>query len=396
MHSTAVSFPGAAGHPLAGRLDAPAGPARAYALFAHCFTCGKDSAAASQIAQALAAHDIAVLRFDFTGLGQSEGDFTTTDFASNVADLRAAVDYMRATLEAPQILIGHSLGGAAVLAMAADVPEVKAIATLGAPSDPAHVNRLFERHMAALGAEQAAQRTRPFAAADAGDQQRERLRTLKRALLVMHSPIDLLVGIDNAARIYDAAKHPKSFVSLDGADHLISDPADATYVATVLSAWASRYVPPLVLDHPPPAEGEVRVETTGWGKYQQLVHAGGTTFYADEPKAVGGDATGPTPYDLLLAGLGACTSMTMQMYAGRKGWPLEGVVVELSHKKIHAKDCERCESETGHVDVIERRIRVEGAALDADQRKRIIGIADRCPVHRTLHGEVVVDTRVID
>lgn len=400
MFSTKHTFTGANGHQLAARLDAPAGPPRAYALFAHCFTCGKDIAAAGRIARALAARNIAVLRFDFAGLGQSEGEFAATNFSSNVADLQAAAAYMRAELEAPRILIGHSLGGAAVLAAAGDLPEVQAVATLAAPFEPAHVTHLFESHLEAIAEDGEAEvqlAGRPFRIQQQfiddveGQRQAERIRTLKRALLVMHSPTDQLVGIDNAAHIYKAAKHPKSFVSLDGTDHLISKIADADYVATVLSAWASRYVPEQPHDHDPPAEGEVRVESTGRGKFQQCVHAGGATFFADEPKSYGGDASGPTPYDLLLAGLGACTSMTMKMYADRKGWPLEAAAVVLTHRKIHAKDCETCESENGQVDVIERRIRLDGA-LDADQRQRILAIADRCPVHRTLHGEVVIKT----
>ena len=391
MYSEKFEFEGAQGLTLAGRLDAPAGPPRAYALFAHCFTCGKDIAAAGRIARALAARDIAVVRFDFTGLGQSKGEFSATNFSSNVEDLKAAAAHMRDAYAAPTILIGHSLGGAAVLAAAEGIPEVKAVATLGAPFDPAHVKHLFDAHLATIAADGEAEvklAGRPFTiqqqfvddvtARNIG----QCIAGLKRALLVMHSPIDTLVGVENARQIFSAAKHPKSFISLDSADHLLTNRADADYAATVLAAWASNYVPEDSHDHGTHKDA-VRVESTGRGKFQQIVHAGGATFFADEPKSVGGDATGPTPYDLLLAGLGACTSMTMGMYAERKGWPLQEAAVELTHKKVDG------------VDVIERQVHLHGP-LDAEQRQRILAIADKCPVHRTLHGEVEVKTELVD
>ena len=391
MYSEKFEFAGADGHLLAGRLDAPAGPPRAFALFAHCFTCGKDVAAAGRIARALAARDIAVVRFDFTGLGQSKGDFAATNFSSNIEDLKAAAAHMRAHLQAPKILIGHSLGGAAVLAAAGDIPEVKAVATLAAPFDPAHVKHLFEAHLEAIKADGAAEvklAGRPFTIQqqfvdDVTDRDiAQCIKTLGRALLVMHSPVDTLVGVSNARQIFAAAKHPKSFISLDRADHLLSDRADAEYAAAVLAAWASNYAPEEAHDHGT-AKGAVRVESTGHGKFQQIVHAGGATFFADEPQSVGGDDTGPTPYDLLLAGLGACTSMTMRMYADRKGWPLHEAAVELTHAKVDG------------VDVIERRVHLVGP-LDADQRERILAIANKCPVHRTLHGEVEVKTALVE
>lgn len=391
MYTEKFEFTGAQGETLAGRLDAPAGPPRAFALFAHCFTCGKDIAAAGRIARALAARDIAVVRFDFTGLGQSTGEFAATNFSSNVDDLKAAADHMRAAFAAPTILIGHSLGGAAVLAAARDIPEVKAVATLAAPFDPAHVKHLFEAHLESIAADGEAEvdlAGRPFTIQqqfvdDVTARDIEGcIADLGRALLVMHSPIDALVGVSNARQIFTAAKHPKSFISLDRADHLLTNRADAEYAATVLAAWASNYVPEEAHDHGT-AKDAVRVESTGRGKFQQVVHAGGATFFADEPKSVGGDATGPTPYDLLLAGLGACTSMTMGMYAERKGWPLQEAAVELTHKKVDG------------VDVIERQVHLLGD-LDAEQRQRILAIADKCPVHRTLHGEVKISTALVD
>ncbi|NHZ93554.1 alpha/beta fold hydrolase [Massilia sp. CCM 8733] len=251
MHSEKQEFPGADGHKLAARLDAPDGPARAYALFAHCFTCGKDVFAASRIAQALTEDGIAVLRFDFTGLGASEGDFANTNFSSNVQDLVAAAAFMRTSLKAPEILIGHSLGGAAVLAAAASIAEVRAVVTVGAPSDPSHVNNLFGEQLGVIEAEGEAQvqlAGRPFTIKrqfllDAAEQNLN-LSTagLKRPLMVMHSPHDRTVGIDNALHIFQAAKHPKSFVSLDDADHLLTRREDAVWVAGMIAAWSARYV----------------------------------------------------------------------------------------------------------------------------------------------------------
>ncbi|MEQ8967675.1 MAG: alpha/beta fold hydrolase [Azospirillaceae bacterium] len=409
MPSEKFEFPGSQGHALAGRLDRPDGPVRAYALFAHCFTCTKDIFAASRIAQALTEHGIAVLRFDFTGLGSSEGEFANTTFSSNIRDLEAAIAHMRDTLDAPAILIGHSLGGAAVLAAAASAEEARAVATIGAPYDPGHVAHLFDAHREAIERDGEAEVTlvgRPFRIKReflddiAEHNQHDRIAALRKALLIFHAPRDATVGIDNAALIFQAAKHPKSFVSLDDADHLLSRRADAEYVAAVLAAWASRYLDADTAEASAGAaaaavEGEgdkVVVEETGNGRFQQAVALGRHRLIADEPASVGGDDTGPGPYDLLLAGLGACTSMTVRMYAERKKWPLEKVRVVLSHDKIHAEDCADCETREGKIDSIEREIVLHGD-LDDDQRARLMEIADKCPVHRTLHSEVKVESR---
>lgn len=399
MPSTRVEFTGATGHTLAARLDTPQTAPVAYALFAHCFTCGKDIAAASRIGRALTDHGIAVLRFDFTGLGGSDGDFSNTSFSSNVGDLVAAADHMRAHFAAPQLLVGHSFGGAAVIAAAGSIGECRAVATIGAPSDPSHVAHLFEGHLDEIAADGEAEvrlAGRPFrirkqllddvSAANLA----EHLRRLDRALCVFHSPVDEVVAVSNAAEIFTTARHPKSFVSLDRADHLLRDPRDATYVAAVLAAWASRFLDARVVPEPPGAEeGEVVVRETRDGEFQQTIAAGPHRMLADEPLGVGGDDTGPTPYDLLLAGLGACTSMTMRMYARHKGWPLERATVTLRHEKIHARDCEACEQTQGKVDRVEREIRIEGD-LTEDQRARLMGIADRCPVHQTLRSDVQI------
>ncbi|MGO4327667.1 alpha/beta fold hydrolase [Cupriavidus sp. 2TAF22] len=406
MEAQRLQFPGSDGQQLAARLDLPAGPVRAFALFAHCFTCGKDVLAATRIAQALTAHGIGVLRFDFTGLGGSGGDFANTNFSSNVADLLAAADYLRQQHRAPALLIGHSLGGAAVLAAAQGIPEAKAVVTIAAPSDPGHVVGLFGEHAARIEADGEAEvqlAGRPFRIKrqfieDVGEQKLlDSVARLRRALLVMHAPQDDTVGIDNATQIFIAAKHPKSFVSLDRADHLLTRKEDAVYVANTIAAWSQRYLGSETLDMPPAVaeEGLVRVEETHTGKYQQRIVAGPHRLLADEPVSFGGLNGGPAPYDLLLAGLGACTSMTMRMYAERKGWPLEHVAVSLRHEKIHAADCADCATTEGKIDWIEREITMLGP-LDEAQRAALLEIADKCPVHRTLHSEVVIRTHAAE
>jgi uncharacterized OsmC-like protein/pimeloyl-ACP methyl ester carboxylesterase len=399
-------FAGTGGHQLAAALDLPDGAVTAYALFAHCFTCGKDVLAAKRIAVALAAKGIAVLRFDFTGLGSSEGDFANSTFSSNVADLVLAADHLRQTRTAPTMLIGHSLGGAAILAAAGQIPEAKAVVTIAAPSDPAHVTHFFKDRIEDIrqqGEVQVSLAGRPFRIKrefieDVSEQSlTAKIATLHKALLVMHSPTDDTVSIDNATHIFLAAKHPKSFVSLAGADHLLSQRRDSVYVADVIAAWAERYVEPAPAKSaadPGEAPRRVVVQETRASKFQQNVTVGPHHLLADEPVAAGGQDSGPGPYDFVLAGLGACTSMTMRMYAERKSLPLERVTVTLKHSKIHAKDCEECETREGMLDQIEREISIEGT-LDAEQHKRLMEIADKCPVHRTLHSEIRIVTRAM-
>ncbi|HEX2567870.1 MAG TPA: bifunctional alpha/beta hydrolase/OsmC family protein [Burkholderiales bacterium] len=390
MASKAVSFPSSNGHALAGRLELPAGAARAWALFAHCFTCSKDSKAAAYISQALAARGIAVLRFDFTGLGASGGDFAASTFSSNIEDLVAAAAFLRGDFSAPGILIGHSLGGAAVLAAAARIPEARAVATIGAPFEPRHVAHLVKDGMVDVGG-------KPFPVQEAFLKDLERqdpartIATLGKALLVMHSPRDAVVGIDNAGKIFQAAKHPKSFLSLDDADHLLLRRDDASYAAEVLAAWSSRFLEKEAEASVP----GVRVVEAGNGKFAQDIYAGRHRLRADEPLSAGGADSGPSPYDLLLAAVGACTAMTIRLYADQKKIPLERVAVELAHEKIHAADCADCETREGRVDRIERIVTLEGA-LDDAQRARLLEIANRCPVHRTLHSEVLIPTRLAE
>ena len=401
MRTERFEFPNAKGEKLAAQLDLPLGEPTAFALFAHCFTCGKDILAAKRIAERLSMHGIATLRFDFTGLGASEGEFANTHFSSNVDDLVAAADHLGKMYRSPALLIGHSLGGAAVLAAAHRIEEAHAVVTIAAPYDPAHVTGLFKEHVDQIRAQgevevQLAGRPfrikRKFLDDVAGQNLKERLAHLRKALLIFHSPVDDLVGIDNASQIFVAAKHPKSFVSLDDADHLLSKKSDALYVADVIAAWTERYIDrPRSVAAAQSEEGVVVVRETGAGLYQQEIMSGPHRFLADEPVKVGGQDTGPGPYDLLLAGLGACTSMTLRLYAERKDLPLDRVTVRLTHEKIHAEDCAECETRHGTIDRIDRKIALEGA-LSPDQRKRLIEIADKCPVHRTLESEIDIRT----
>jgi uncharacterized OsmC-like protein/fermentation-respiration switch protein FrsA (DUF1100 family) len=402
MRNQNVTFPGADGSQLSGRLSLPPdGEVVACALFAHCFTCSKDLKPVVNISRALTQQRIAVLRFDFTGLGESEGEFADTTFSSNIEDLVAAAEYMGRELEAPAILVGHSLGGAAVLQAASHIQAVRAVATIGAPFDPAHVKHLFEGSLEEIEERGEADVVlagrrftvgRQFVRDLDGHRMEETIAGLGRPLLIFHSPVDQTVSIDNAALIYKAARHPKSFVSLDNADHLLLDPRDSLYVGSVLAAWAHRYI-----DAPPEPEtrqalrqdNRVSVRTAA-GAFRTEILARGHSIIADEPAAVGGENLGPTPYDLLAAALGACTTMTLRMYADRKKWPLEETVVRLQHSRIHAEDEERLEDGDARLDRLDREVTLIGP-LDDQQRARLLEIADRCPVHRTLSAGVRID-----
>ncbi len=403
MPTERFTFTGHAGNELAARLDLPDGPPLATALFAHCFTCGKDIPAARRISARLSQLGIAVLRFDFTGLGHSEGEFANTSFTTNVGDLISACSALSDRGMVPSILIGHSLGGAAVLKAAAALPHVKAVVTLGAPFDPGHVIHNFDHALTEIESEGVAEVMLGGRPIRIGKDFVEDVRTesltrsiadMKAALLVMHAPRDELVSIDNATDIFKAAKHPKSFVTLDGADHLISNADDAEYVAEVICAWVRRYVD--VSTPPPPQdvpEGVLRVEEADPNGFLQDIQAGnGYHLLADEPKAFGGTDKGLSPYGLISAGLGACTSMTIRMYARRKNWPLEHVAVEISHDKVHAQDAAR--EDGTKIDRFRRVITLTGD-LDADQRAKLLEIADKCPVHRTLERRSEVDTVLV-
>ncbi len=405
-----LEFDGAHGARLSARLDLPPGQIRAFALFAHCFTCSKDIAAARQIASALSGEGFAVLRFDFTGLGGSGGDFSSTGFSSNVEDLKLAADFLRQHYEAPQLLIGHSLGGAAVLSVAASIPEARAVVTIGAPADADHVLHSFhgkvdEIRQNGSGEVDLAGRTftiRKEFLEDLEEQSVTRkVAALGKALLVMHAPLDDTVGIDNATKIFIAARHPKSFVSLDRADHLLSRNHDAAYAAKVIAGWASGYLdilPAGAAREASEAKDGVDVVETGQGKYQVMAASGPHRMIADEPVAYGGLDSGPSPYGYLAAALGACTVMTLRMYAERKGLAVDRIGTRVLHGKVHAADCEECSADqkarAGRIDRFERLVTLEGD-LDEQTRARMLEIADKCPVHKTLEAGAAVVTREV-
>ena len=401
-----ATFTGSSGEELAARLDLPAGPPRAYALFAHCFTCTKDVLAARRIAAGLAAAGIAVMRFDFTGLGGSEGDFANTNFSSNIEDLVRAADHLRSAYKAPAILIGHSLGGAAVLAAAHRIPEAKAVVTIGAPADVAHVLHQLGGSLEEIrtkGVAEVRLAGRPFTVRrefveDAeGHSLDGYVRGLGRALLVMHAPLDQTVGVESAAHIFAAARHPKSFVSLDDADHLLSNPDHASYAASVIAAWSAKFLPPTVADSM--LTDHVLVSETGQGRYQNSVVSGRHRLLADEPVSVGGLDSGPGPYDFLSIALGACTSMTLRIYAEHKKLDLGRISVEVRHGKVAAEHCTDCgevaEGRQGKIDRFERIVRIDGP-VDPALRDKIVEIAGKCPVHRTLEHASAVVTRFED
>ncbi len=401
MRSQKIKFPNADGEQLAARLEWPVNQhPHSYAIFAHCFTCGKSLSAARQISMALNLSGVAVLRFDFTGLGESEGDFENTNFSSNIDDLIAAAHYLEKEYAAPALLVGHSLGGAAVLCAATQLPSVKGVATIGAPFAPDHVQHLLEPALDELeeaGIARVKIAGREFTVKkqfleDIQEQNMiEKIKKLKKALLILHSPQDKVVDIDNAAQIYRAAMHPKSFVSLDGADHLLSDKADAAYVGDMVGSWVKRY---LNL----PARESLRSDKAvavrlGKEGYTTEIMVRHHSLQADEPESVGGNDFGPSPYELVTAGLGACTAMTLQMYARRKKWPLEEVVVHLEHYKDYLSDQKNLEDPKSKIDHFSRIIEVEGD-LDETQRQRLLEIANKCPVHRTMEGEIKVVTEL--
>lgn len=406
MNSTTqrVDFEGSHGAKLSARLDLPLGAIKSYAIFAHCFTCSKDLHATKRISAELSRKGIAVLRFDFTGLGNSKGDFASTNFSSNCEDLIIAANYLRQNFEAPSLLIGHSLGGAAVLSIAAEISEVKAVATIGAPSDAKHVVHNFGvkideiqnagEAIVSLGGREFSIRKQFLDDLEANDVL-EKVAGLKKPLLILHSPIDQTVGIENATQVFVAAKHPKSFISLDNADHLVTRESDADFVASMISAWAIRYISNDTQAEDKETSNDVTVSETGLGKFQNTIIAGQHHLLGDEPKSVGGLDSGPSPYDYLAAALGTCTSMTMRMYADFKKIEVGKISVAVSHKKIHAKDCLECTEDErvdgGKIDVFERKIEVDGLD-DQDLVEKLLEIADKCPVHKTLEKGAKVKT----
>ena len=406
--SERVTFDNGRGQNLSARLELPLdGHIRAWAIFAHCFTCSKDLRAVRSISAGLNRHGIAVMNFDFTGLGRSEGSFAETTFATDMQDLLAAASYLEEEHHAPALLVGHSLGGAAAIQVASKLPSVKAIATIGAPFDPVHVAEMFTEYETQIEEDGSAQVTlagRPFTITKEFVESlrecdpKKTIAELDRALLVLHAPLDDTVGISNASKIFTAAKHPKSFISLDGADHLMSNEGDGRYAGEVIAMWADRYLPDAeeLLEHVPELEDAQVAVRTGREKYHTDIRAGHHGLVADEPTKLGGTDHGASPYDLLLASLGACTSMTLRMYADRKDLPVESIEVRLSHAKVHKVDADGAEDKKSpKIDQITREIELQGDLTDA-QRQRMLEIADMCPVHRTLHSDISIQSSLAE
>ena len=399
MTNKVFTFQNDAGNSLSGQLEVPfdQNPV-AYAIFAHCFTCNKDFNAVRSISKALTQRGFGVLRFDFTGLGESQGAFADTNFSSNVQDLIAAVHAMEAAGMPPQLLVGHSLGGAASLFAANELPAIKAVATIGAPANPKHVSHLFESSMEEIEKNQEARVNiggksltikKQFIEDIKGKSAASFLPNLNKALLILHSPQDKIVGIENATQIYKLARHPKSYVSLDGAGHLLRKRHNSRYAGDLIASWASRYISaPKKAVLRTKEQVVVQIGETG---FTTEIKAGNHSFRADEPVAVGGDDYGPSPYDLLLASLGSCTAMTLRMYADRKKWAIKNITIHMNHKKTYQEDCQNCQETTSKVDVIERHITIQGA-INEEQKDRLLAIADKCPVHRTLHSNIQVQT----
>ena len=398
-----VTFENSQGLQLAAAIELPVKPVKYYALFAHCFSCGKDIKAASRISRALASIGIAVLRFDFTGIGSSDGDFANTNFSSNIDDILAATSFLREQYQAPQLLIGHSWGGTAVLNAAGDIPECKAVVSIGSPATADHILEQFPNERKQL--EQAKEVSvnvggkpfhikRQFVDDLEAQSTTDKIGDLRKALLIFHSPFDDIVSIDEATRIFIAAKHPKSFITLDNADHLLSNADDAEYVANTIAAWATRYVKSDTPEAPLIGKGEVLIGE-GNKKFLREVATDDHSWLSDEPTSFGGNNLGPDPYEHLLASLGTCTSMTLRMYANHKGWPVEDIKLKLKHTRTHEPDCEQPDKEDCKLEIIEKTLTIEGD-LDQAQKNRLLEVADRCPVHKTLLGNLKISTEWVD
>ncbi|WP_340202573.1 alpha/beta fold hydrolase [Ascidiimonas sp. W6] len=403
MSTEKVTFQNKTGYNLSGKLELPIDQhPHNFAIFAHCFTCNKNLGAVRNISRALTDNGFGVLRFDFTGLGESEGDFTDTNFSGNVEDLLAAAAFLDKNYKSPSLMVGHSLGGAAAIFAAAEIESIEAIATVGAPSNPKHVSHLFKSSLEKIKEEgkavvNLAGRDFTIKKQFVDDLETKSLpevvKEMRKSLLVMHSPQDNTVGIANAKEIYDAAFHPKSFVSLDGADHLLMKKEDSVYVGEVIASWAKRYIK-IPEENGIKSNHQVVASLDTENGFTTQMKLGNHTFTSDEPESIGGNNFGPTPYELVSGGLAACTAMTLKMYASFKKWDLKNVEVHTSYNKKHAHDCENCESSTAKIDTFTREIKITGD-LDEQQRQKLLEIANKCPVHRTLHSEINIETQLI-
>ena len=404
MNIEKVSFLNNEGQQLSGRLELPVNQQpHNFAIFAHCFTCNKNLLAVKNISRALTSNGFGVLRFDFTGLGESDGDFSDTNFSGNVEDLVSAATYLEGNYKSPTLIVGHSLGGAAAIFAASQIDSIKAIATIGAPSNPKHVQNLLRSSIDEIRTSGKAivnlsgrnfTIKKQFLDDLESNALSEVTKHLSKALLVMHSPQDTTVSIMNAEEIYKAAHHPKSFVSLDGADHLLSNKADSVYVGNVIAGWANRYVDLPEVEQLK-TKHQVVASLDNDDGFTTQMKVGNHYMVADEPTNYGGNDFGPSPYELVSAGLSACTAMTIQMYAKRKGWKIDNVEVHTNYGKTHAIDCEHCDEDSAKIDTFNREIKLE-SELDDKQIKRVLQIADKCPVHRTLSSQIQIITNLIN
>lgn len=392
MPAKKVEFLNKDGIKLAGKIEFPLTKIpEAYAIFAHVFTGSKNLSSARHISRALTLNGFAVLRFDFAGLGDSDGDFSDTNFTSNVNDILSASKFLEDNYEAPKIIVGHSLGGAASVFAANELDNVQAVATIGTPSEPEHVTHLFNCKMEDIeekGFAEVEVGGRPFTIRKQfiedlrSKKMFELVGNLRKAILILHSPQDRVVEIDHAAKIYHAAHHPKSFVTLDHADHMLMNKDDAYYTGNVISSWVKRYIST--------TDDESKLQTTkqvvaqlGNTGFTTRIMAGRHGMVADESSQIGGNDFGPSPYELLNASLAACTAMTLQMYARRKKWDLQDVKVHISYGKSYREDCEGCSESERRLEMFDKHIELVGDLTD-EQKNRLLEIAERCPVHRTL------------
>ncbi|MBB6681251.1 OsmC family protein [Aequorivita sp. 609] len=404
MNIHKVSFTNKDKEQLAGRLELPLDQKpHNFVIFAHCFTCTKNLTAVKNVGRALTNAGFGVLRFDFTGLGESEGDFENTNFSGNVDDLIEAANFLEENYQAPTLIIGHSLGGAAAIFAASKLESIKAVAVINSPSDPSHVMHLLKDSEQEITKNGKARVNlggvdftikKQFLDDLENNTLKDVVSDLRKALLILHSPQDNTVGIKNAEKIYIAAHHPKSFVSLDGVDHLLSKKEDSKYVGEVIAGWASRYV-----EIPPAKEikskSKVAASLGQDEKFTTNLKVGDHYLIADEPKSFGGNNFGPSPYEFLSAGLAACTVMTIQMYARRKNWNVGNVSVHIDYSKEHAIDCQECEKDSSKIDTFKREIKLVGNLTD-EQKAKLMQIADKCPVHKTLHSKTQIITKLVE